>query len=160
MYGRSMKDKKSSFTHFKQFLQFELQSEYFRSKTAVSIESMPYINENDILLVGGRTVGGRINRIVDEAFHAYTHHRSGTDDTSRVLHMRLILKMIDELRHSAHGITCRLIKSDQTIVLKNGHLVNVIQYLELSMKDAMFTISERLRRKGKMENDKLNSLEE
>ena len=74
--------------------------------------------------------------------------------------MRLILKMIDELRHSAHGITCRLIKSDQTIVLKNGHLVNVIQYLELSMKDAMFTISERLRRKGKMENDKLNSLEE
>ena len=76
----------SSFTRFKQFLQFELQSEYFRSKTAVSIESMPYINENDMLLVGGRTVGGRINRIVDEAFHAYTHHQSGTDDTSRVLH--------------------------------------------------------------------------
>ena len=58
--------------------------------------------------------------------------------------------MIDELRHSTDGITCRLIKSAQIIiVLKNGHLLNVIQYLELSMKDAMFTINERLRHKEK-----------
>ena len=111
-----------------------------------------YINENDVLLVGERkNMSERAIRIVDEAYNTHTHHRSGTDITSRVLHMRLILKMIDELRHSADGITCRLIKSAQTIiVLKNGHLVNVIQYLESSMKDAMFTINERLRCKKKM----------
>jgi hypothetical protein len=112
---------------------------------------MVYIKENDVLLVGERkNMSERAIRIVDEAYNTYTYHRSGTDKTSRVLHMRLILKMIDELRHSADGITCRLIKSAQTIiVLKNGHLLNVIQYLELSMKDAMFTINERLRHKEK-----------
>jgi hypothetical protein len=73
--------------------------------------------------------------------------------------MRLILKITDELRH-ADGITCKLIKSDQTIVSKNGHLVNVIQYFELSMKDAMFTINERLKRKKRMEQVKGNSLVE
>ena len=57
-------------------------------------------------------------------------------------------------------ITHRLNKSDQTIVLKNGHLVNVIQYLELSTKDAMFTINERLRPREFMEKSKRNSLEE
>ena len=149
MYGRSMKDKKSSFTRFKQFLQFELQSEYFRSKTAVSIESMPYVNENNILLVGERTVGGRINRIVDEAFHAYTHHQSGTDDTSRLLKNRLILKVIDELRHSVDSETCRLIKSVHAMVSRNGHLVNVIQYFELNMTDAKNIINNRLRRKDR-----------
>jgi hypothetical protein len=61
------------------FLNCELQSEYFRSKTAVSIELMTYINENDMVLVGERTVGGRIKMIIDEAFHAFTHHRSKTD---------------------------------------------------------------------------------
>ena len=98
--------------------------------------------------------------IIDEAFHAFTHHRSGTADLSRVLHMRLILKMIDELRHSADGMTCRLIKCDQTIVLKNGHFVNVIQYLELSMKDAMLTINQRLRRREHTEKNKRNSIGE
>jgi hypothetical protein len=34
---------------FTKFLDCELQSEYFRSKTAVSIESMTSINENDVL---------------------------------------------------------------------------------------------------------------
>ena len=104
-----------------------------------------------MILVGERTVGGRINRIVDEAFHAYTHHQSGTDDTSRVLHMRLILKMIDELRHSTDGITCRLVKRDQTSVSMNGQLVNVIQYFEFSMKDAMQIINDRLRSKKRNE---------
>ncbi len=42
----------------------------------------------------------------------------------------------------------------------NGHLVNVIQYFELSMKDAMFTINERLKRKKRMEQVKGNSLVE
>ena len=58
------------------------------------------------------------------------------------------------------GITHRLIKCDQTIVLKNGHLVNVIQYLELSMKDAMFTINERPRPREFTEKSTHNSLEE
>ena len=112
---------------------------------------MTSINVNDVLLGGGdRTnMSGRASRITEEAVHTFTHHSNRTDDTSRVLRMRLILKMIDELRHSTDGITCRLIKSDQTIVSMNGHLVNVIQYFELSMKDAMFIINERLRSKKK-----------
>ena len=91
----------------------------------------------------------RVTRIVDEVQHAHSHHRSGTDDTSRVLHMRLILKMKDELRHSVHGITCRLIKSVHAMVSRNGHLVNVIQYFELNMTDAMNIINNRLRRKDR-----------
>jgi VanZ family protein len=110
---------------------------------------------------GDRTyMSVRVSMIVDEAVHAFTHHQSGTDEMSRVLRMRLILKMIDELRHSTDGITCRLIKSDQTIVSKNGHLVNVIQYFELSMKDAMFTINDRLKRKKRVVQGMGNSLEE
>ena len=72
--------------------------------------------------------------------------------------MRLILKMIDELRHSADGMTCRLNKCDQTIVLKNGHFVNVIQHLELSIKDAILTISQRLRHREHTEKNKRNNL--
>jgi hypothetical protein len=150
-----------SIAQFNKFVDYELQSEYFRSKTAVSIESMTYIDENDVLLVGDRkTMSGRVNRIIEEAIPAFTHHRSGTDDTSRVLRMRLILKIIDELRHSTDGIVCRLIKMDHTTVSKNGQIVSVVQYFELSMKDAMFIINERLKRKVRAEQVKGNSLDE
>jgi hypothetical protein len=110
---------------------------------------MSHINENDILLCGDRRfMSERVIRTVDEAQHAYSH-RSGTDDTSRLLKNRLILKVIDELRHSVDGKTCRLIKSVHAMVSRNGHLVNVIQYFELNMTYAMNVINHRLRRKDR-----------
>ena len=141
----------SSFTNFHRFLEHELQTEYFKSKTAVTGESIQYVNENDVLLVGCRyNMSERASRMIDEASQAYSHHLSGTNATSKVMKMRLLLKMIDELRHSTDGIlTCRLIKSDQTIVSMNGQLVNVIQYFELSMRDAMTAINDRLRRRNR-----------
>jgi hypothetical protein len=65
-----------------------------------------------------------------------------------------------ELRHSTDGIVCRLIKMDHTTVSKNGQIVSVVQYFELSMKDAMFIINERLKRKVRAEQVKGNSLDE
>jgi hypothetical protein len=65
-----------------------------------------------------------------------------------VFHERLILKMIDKLKHSVDGITCRHVKSDRTIVTRNGHLVNVIQYFKLSVSESMFIINARLRAKA------------
>ena len=142
--------KKNAITNFNKFLEYELQSGYFKNKTAVSGESMSHINENDIILCGDRRfMSERVTRIVDEVQHAHSHHRSGTDDTSRLLKNRLILKVIDELRHSVDGKACRLIKSVHAMVSRNGHLVNVIQYFELNMTDAMNIINNRLRRKDR-----------
>ena len=121
------KIKKNAITRFNNFLETELQSGYFKSKTAVSGESMSHINENDILLCGDRKfMSERVTRTVDEAQDAFTHHRNGTDDTSKLLKNRLILKVIDDLQHSVDGETCRLIKSQHAMVSRNGHLVNVI----------------------------------
>jgi hypothetical protein len=147
------RSKRNSIMQFNKFLDRELQSEYFRSKTTVSIEPITSINVNDVLLGGeNRTnMSGRVSRITEEAVQAFSHHSNRTDDTSRVLRMRLILKMIDELRHSTDGITCRLVKRDQTSVSMNGQLVNVIQYFEFSMKDAMQIINDRLRSKKRNE---------
>ena len=91
----------------------------------------------------------RVTRTVDEAQDAFTHYRNGTDDTSKLLKNRLILKVIDDLQHSVDGETCRLIKSQHAMVSRNGHLVNVIQYFELNMTDAMNIINNRLRRKDR-----------
>ncbi len=85
----------------------------------------------------------------NEASQAYTHHQSGTNAASKVMKMRLMLKIIDELRHSVDGIVYRLIKIDQRVVSKNGHNVNVVEQFELSMRDAMTAINERLRRKNR-----------
>ena len=147
------RSKRNSIMQFNKFLDRELQSEYFRSKMTVSIEPITSINVNDVLLGGeNRTnMSGRVSRITEEAVQAFSHHSNRTDDTSRVLRMRLILKMIDELRHSTDGITCRLVKRDQTSVSMNGQLVNVIQYFEFSMKDAMQIINDKLRSKKRNE---------
>ena len=143
------RSRKSSKTQYNKFVDCELQSEYFRSKTAVSIEPITSMNVNDILFGGVHraNMSERVSRIIEEAVHAFAHHSERTDDISRLMRMRLILKMIDELRHSTNGITCRLIKSDQSVVSMNGRLMNEIQYFELSMKDAMFIMNEKLRSK-------------
>ena len=56
--------------------------------------------------------------------------------------------MIDKQKHSVDVITCRLVKSDQTIVPRNGHLVNVIEYFELSISESMLILNVRLRMKA------------
>ena len=111
---------------------------------------MSHIDENDIILCGDRRfMSERVTRIIDEVQHAHSHHRSGTDDASRLLKNRLILKVIDELRHSVDGKAFRLIKSVHAMVSRSGHLVNVIQYFELNMTDAMNVINHILRRKDR-----------
>jgi len=96
----------------------------------------------------GTNISTRTIRIIEEAIHAYTHHQNKTDDMLKVFHKRLILNMIDKLKHSVDGITCGLVKSDQTIVPRNDHLVNVIQYFELSISESMFILNVRLRMKA------------
>jgi len=112
---------------------------------------MSYINQNNIVLIGDKMC-----RRIEETSHAYTHHQNETDEMSKVFHERLILKMIDKLKHSVDGITCRHVKSDRTIVPRNGHLVNVIQNFELSISESMIFINARLRMKAVRMTSKQN----
>ena len=55
--------------------------------------------------------------------------------------------MVDELRHSIDGITCRLIMSHQTRLPINGRIMSCIEYFELSISKTMKLLMERLRMK-------------
>ncbi len=105
-----------------------------------------------------KPIGRKVIRIIEEARLACVYFLKTTDLRSKVLTKRLLLKMVDEMRHSDDRITCRLIKSQQTMVPMNGRAMNCIQYFELSISEAMQILTERLGMKVRPDRNPSNSV--
>ena len=106
--------------HHTKFVDKEIQSEYFRSKTAISLEPIEKITNNDIVLSNRLTERSPHFGIYEEGRQVWVTLNQGTDEMSKILMKRLLLKMIDEMRCSKDGITRRLVKIHKTMVPMNG----------------------------------------
>ena len=106
--------------HHSKFTEKELQSEYFRNKTAISLEPIETITNNDIVLSDRMNERSPHSEIFKEGRQAWATLIQRNDTMSKILLKRLLLKMVDEMRHSKDWITCRLVKTHKTMVPMNG----------------------------------------
>jgi hypothetical protein len=84
------------------------------------MEPMVLIRENDLLfseklnLQANNPGTRKVARLVKETKHANIHHNNLQDCRSKVIMKRYLLEIVDELRHSKDGTTCRCIKAHKT----------------------------------------------
>jgi hypothetical protein len=131
--------------HSKFTVENELQLEYFRNKTAISLEPIETITNNDIVLSDRMNERSPHSEIFKEGRQAWATLNQRNDTVSKFLMKRLLLKMVDEMRHSKDGITHRLVKTHKTMVPMNWQLTNQIEYFEMTHSKAMKLIYDKIR---------------